>query len=161
MKIIINVSSYYDWVLLPEDEQHQLNLFLTERGEWEKVREANNKLPLEEQTELPPEPVNPIQGVLKPEATGKWMRRTLVENPTYTEIGMPPLQVDNAMSAMAAQGLPGDSRELAIAWLLRMKVMPHHAPPEAWTKVTVETGEETDQATSELLTKMLNIGAQK
>ena len=99
----------------------------------------------------------PIEGkpksddIVKPDQDGKPLRRVRIEKPTFTEIVLPEPQIRNAMNAYFPNGEPVKTRARAVMWWLTQKVMPHHAPVDAWLKVTIEEEPDLEKAFSEML----------
>jgi hypothetical protein len=86
-----------------------------------------------------PEDGEPV-GPTKVSHDGRLLERTLVPGKTQTEITIPPDQIEELVAHYARKGLT-KSRERVVAELLEEQVMPHHAPPSAFTGITVDGDE--------------------
>jgi hypothetical protein len=74
------------------------------------------------------------QLLVKPAGSGKWIRKVLKDQETFTEIAIPEAQIQELMHPKRG---PGMRRPAAVAWFLEQVVMPHHAHPEDFVKVHV------------------------
>lgn len=70
----------------------------------------------------------PVDAVTKPDQHGHTVVRGVVDVPSFTHISIPEGQIT---------AVPKERNE-AIAWLIGERVMPHHAPRDAWVNITVE-----------------------
>jgi hypothetical protein len=74
---------------------------------------------------------------------GKWLKKVVKENQSYTQVNLPDQEIDYCMAHFERIGSP-KSREKVVAWYLEEKVMPHHAHPDHFMKVTVHDEPEVE-----------------
>ncbi len=81
----------------------------------------------------------------KPTQNGEWLKKVLVEKESHTTINMPESAIQDCMEHFARTGAP-KSRARTVAWYLEEKVMPHHAHPDHFIKISVHDEPEVEKA---------------
>lgn len=82
---------------------------------------------------------------VKPSQGGSWLKRVVVDKPTYTQIGIPESEIANCIDYFERIGAP-KTRARVIAWYLEDKIMPHHAHPSHWSSIQVHDDLEMEKA---------------
>lgn len=90
---------------------------------------------------------------VKPHHAGGWLMKVRRERVTNTDIGIPEDQIQNLMDHYERQGTT-KRRETVVAWLLEEKVMPHHAHPNDFVKISVHDEPEVEK----FLNNYFNLG---
>lgn len=81
----------------------------------------------------------------KPGQDGKWLKKVVKAKDTHTEISLPEAEIYDCMAHFERVGMPR-TRARVVAWYLEEKVMPHHAHPDHWIKVSVHDEPDIEKA---------------
>lgn len=76
--------------------------------------------------------------------TGEYLLREIMTGPTYTQVNLNEVEIQDCMAHFARIGSP-KSRAKTVAWYLEEKVMPHHAAVEHYTSIQVEGEPEVEK----------------
>lgn len=120
MRILINLKGYYEW--RPVDKSSTPKMLALPKT----VKDSDGKKVILSG--------NPNYKV---DANGNWLKKTQVDEPTYTEVSIHESEIENVSNHFERVGSP-KTRGAVIGWYLEEHVMPQHASQDDWTHIEVE-----------------------